>query len=95
MHDLGTLGKDPSTANALNDQGQVVGASGTSGRKRHAFLWQNSRLYDLNTLVAANDYSGWELREAYGINNRGQIVCVGADKQGQTAALLLMPDPQK
>jgi probable HAF family extracellular repeat protein len=46
--DLGTLGGGSSTATAINDAGQVVGASETSTGSRHAFSWtQSSGMTDL------------------------------------------------
>jgi hypothetical protein len=37
-----------------------------------AFLYRNGTSYDLNTLIAPN--SGWQILDAYGINDRGEIV---------------------
>jgi probable HAF family extracellular repeat protein len=38
MIDLETLGGDLSAARGINDAGQIVGISGTSGGQDHAFL---------------------------------------------------------
>jgi probable HAF family extracellular repeat protein len=38
VKDLGTLGGEVSSANAINDRGQVVGESGTATGEIHAFL---------------------------------------------------------
>jgi probable HAF family extracellular repeat protein len=57
-----------SIAYAINDSGWIVGESG--GR---AFLWTSiSGMQDLNNLVAGLP-AGVTLREAYGINKRGEI----------------------
>lgn len=76
--DLGTLGGKESTANAINDRGQVVGSSNPDPSKiaatLHAFLWQNGRMQDLGTLATTPDeahiYESW----ANDINDKGQIV---------------------
>jgi probable HAF family extracellular repeat protein len=78
MIDLGVLAghyrtgdKRESSADAINELGQIVGESSVrdGGRLRtHAFLWQNGRMHDLGTLPGDSD-SG-----ATGINIRGQIV---------------------
>jgi probable HAF family extracellular repeat protein len=57
---------------------------------RHAFLWQEGVMADLNDLIPTN--SGWELSEAASINDAGQIVGSGTF-QGQTRAFLLTPSP--
>jgi len=79
--DLGTLnaglGRN-SEALAANNNGQIVGWSSTDPQDsiRHAFLWQNGTMTDLNTLLAASS-TGWVLLRADGINNQGQIVGEG------------------
>lgn len=84
-----------SRANGINDHGWIVGYVGDFREQAQSFawktraaLWQNDRLIDLNTLLP--DDSGWLLTEAYGINNRGQIVGVGRWK-GDRRAFLLTP----
>jgi len=68
--DLGTLpGDDYSVAYAINDAGQVVGAScGGTCEWFRAFLWQNGTMTDLGSLGGPSDTI------AFGINNVGQIV---------------------
>lgn len=84
--DLGTLGSDTfSSANSLNDRGQVVGNGVAS-----ALLWENGQMTDLQTLIPAD--SGWMLQYAGSINDRGQIVGYGI-YQGSNHAFLLTPAP--
>jgi probable HAF family extracellular repeat protein len=90
--DLGTLpGRANSPAYDVNDAGQVVGFSGgTDGdpASRHAYLWQDGTMRDLNDLIPAG--SGWRLHVAVGINGGGQIVGYGT-VNGRPAGFLLTP----
>jgi len=73
--DLGTLpsGRD-SSALAVNNSGVIVGWSGIDAQDtiRHAFIYRNNTMIDLNTLLAA-PATGWVLLRADGINDQGQI----------------------
>jgi probable HAF family extracellular repeat protein len=90
MQDLGTLYGGPrSAAQAINNNGQVVGYSWIPGGASHAFLYSNSTMLDLNNLIGTN--SDWTLETATGINDSGQIVCDGISTSGQQDALLLNP----
>jgi probable HAF family extracellular repeat protein len=76
LQDLGTLG--PYLGGrpwAINNAGQIVGAFSVTEQTTFAFLYSDGVLTNLNSLVPAN--LGWELRTASGINDSGQIVCVG------------------
>lgn len=56
-------------AYAINDRGQIVGASDLAGDNTgHAFLWQEGVMADLGTVTG--DFSS----VAFGINNNGQVV---------------------
>ena len=56
-------------ANGINDAGQIIGWSHTSGGESHAVLWENgeSAPKDLGTLGGSKSF-------AYAINETGQIV---------------------
>ena len=86
--DLGTMGHLESYATAINEAGQVVGWWYDPGNvwQDHAFLWTHGVMYDLNDLIPAQ--SGWQLWEARGINDAGQIVGNGKINGLQHAFLL-------
>ena len=86
MRDLGTLGGTSSQARAINNRGQIVGVSSDASAVDRAFLWQNSGMVDLNSLLPPG--SGWDLSAAYFINDASQIVGTGKF-QGQTAWFLM------
>jgi len=79
MRDLGTLGGRDSVACGINDVGQVVGTSKDASGRDRPFLWETvdgvESMIDLNDLVALNP--GWNLTNAYAINNQGHIAVVG------------------
>jgi probable HAF family extracellular repeat protein len=79
---LGTLpGASNSTANDINDGGQVVGQSEV-GDSTRAFLWEGGAMIDLGTLP------GGTSALAYRINNRGQVVGWGNTATGETHGIL-------
>jgi len=86
MVDLGTLGGASSEALAINNLGQVVGWSELATKDRHAFLFDQGRMIDLNNLIDPS--SGWVLRNATAINDRGQIAGSGLHKEKFPAFLL-------
>ena len=64
----------------------------TGDAAKHAFFADVSgAMVDLNTLI--DPASGWELLEAHGINDSGQIAGHGMIG-GQTHAFLLTPTPE-
>ena len=93
MQDLGTLsGYSYSTAYSINSSGQIVGACGHSisinGLSLHPFLYSSDQIQDLNALIPAA--SGWQLIDARGINDNGQI-CGNGTINGVYHAFLLTP----
>jgi probable HAF family extracellular repeat protein len=88
MENLGALGTQ-SRALAINSKTQIVGASWSNASDNRAFLWDSGGpMLDLNTLVPAGTP---RLVDGLGINERGEILCAGADSQG---LFLLIPAPQ-
>jgi probable HAF family extracellular repeat protein len=86
---LGTLGGSFSIARDLNNHGEVVGGSLTEGDENfHGFLYRNNRLHDLNEFLDPG--TGWELIQALGINNHGEIIGIGT-YTGQDRIVLLRP----
>lgn len=86
MTDLGILGNVPvsSQANAINDNEQIVGWSGST-----AFIWSREQgMVGLNTLIDPN--SGWILNTANSITNNGLITGSGTIN-GETHGFLLTP----
>jgi probable HAF family extracellular repeat protein len=77
----------------INNQGQIVGTSATSGfpfasDDERAFIYSNGVMQDLNSLIPAG--SGWLLNAAVDINSAGQIVGNGK-LNGEDRAFLLTP----
>jgi probable HAF family extracellular repeat protein len=86
---LGTLGGSFSIARDLNNHGEVVGGSLTEGDESfHGFLYRDNKLHDLNEFV--DKEAGWEILQALGINNHGEIIAVGCFT-GQDRIVLLRP----
>jgi probable HAF family extracellular repeat protein len=75
------LGNVTSCADAINDEGQVVGFYKQSGVNQAFVATVSSSnvvtITNLNTLIPAQPSNGWFLQEATGINDAGQIVGYG------------------
>lgn len=95
--ELGSLNGDSrSNALGINDLGQIVGYSQTfagSSDGNRAVLWQNGTVLDLNTLASVQA-SGWTLRSATQINDKGQIIGHGVSPSGFYQSYLLSPVPE-
>lgn len=101
MYDIGSLGIDDSgysfsTPYAINVNGQVVGFSTYSengvAKGNRAFLYQNSTMVDLNSMLPAN--SGLMLENALAINDKGQITAFGSrTKKKETYQVYVLLTP--
>ena len=58
IKDLGTLGGASAEANAINDQGGIVGWSTLANGRQHAFLYRAGRMRDLGALVHDEERAG-------------------------------------
>jgi probable HAF family extracellular repeat protein len=67
------VGGTRSVAYGVNDTGQVVGISTDAAGAQSAFLWQNGRMQNLNSLVDTGKRKA-HLLYAYKINEAGYIV---------------------
>jgi probable HAF family extracellular repeat protein len=83
--DLGNLGGElENAAFAINDRGQIVGASDLLGDMyQHAFFWHNGHMTDLGTLP------GDVVSAAVAINNKGQVTGVSIDASRQNLRAFL------
>ncbi len=87
---LGSLGGVFSAAHGINNGGQIVGGSLTADDQEfHAFLFTSGTMYDLNELLVNG--GTWELTQAVGINDRGQIIGIGLFN-GEDHVFLLQPE---
>lgn len=83
MHKIGVLpGGRTSNAEAVNDQGHIVGASDIDRRgTRHGFFYADKRMHDLGTI-------GGSVSHANAINNTDQIVGESENAAGRMRAFL-------
>jgi len=93
MQDLGVLsGGNNSRALDVNGLGVVVGTS-TSFSGDRAFIWtQGGGMKDLNATISPN--LGVLLVEAHAINDKGEIVVMGADGNSQGSQHVCAPAPK-
>jgi probable HAF family extracellular repeat protein len=56
----------------INNSMEIVGSLNAPGGRKAAMLWKNGYTIDLNTVI--DQTLGWDLQEATGINESGQIV---------------------
>jgi len=86
-----------SSAWSINSNGDIVGISSAgmnpaiSGIGGRAFLYTAGTMYDLTTLLAPSSGTGWQLENAYAINDSRQIVGVGIATDHTEHGYLLTP----
>jgi len=92
IQDLGTLPGDMfSFGNSINNLGQVVGNSCDVNFNCRAFLWQNGKMIDLNTVIPSN--STLVLNYAATIDDFGIIAGYAVDPNTNTVpAFVLYPN---
>ena len=90
IHDLGGLGGTDAVAVGINDDGIVVGMALTPGGDKHAFLYEDGVMTDLNTLMDLSGF-GWTLEEGMAINGDGLIAGSGTHNN-QSRAFVLTPN---
>jgi uncharacterized delta-60 repeat protein len=79
--DLGTLGGVGGDAHGINNNGQVVGISGTAAGDVRAFSYIDGPMLNLGTLGGTHS-------EARGVNNSGQVVGYSTAANGSDRAFL-------
>jgi probable HAF family extracellular repeat protein len=95
LTDIGTVdGDDCSVGFSINSANQIVGVSfACDSSVSHAFLWENGKIVDLNSLISQG--SDMQLLAADSINNRGEIAGLGVLPNGDGHAFLLIPCDDK
>lgn len=80
IQSLGYLGGSSSSAQGINNNGQIAGFSETGSGEQHAFIYDNGIMTDLGTPNEIQSY-------AWGINNHGDIVGNYQTTEGVSAFL--------
>jgi probable HAF family extracellular repeat protein len=104
--DLGTLpsvganpGDQNSQVNSVNLWGQMVGISAQyvlytgnvpNPGYTHGFIYSGGVMRDLNSMLSASA-SGWEINDAMGINDLGEIAALATYKGGAQTSVILKP----
>jgi hypothetical protein len=89
LRHLELAGKGYNSVQALNDCDVVIGGHGPVAERYHAFVWSQAQGFkDLDAFLPTD--SGWKLRSATAINDRGEIVGDGK-WHGAKRGFLLIP----
>jgi probable HAF family extracellular repeat protein len=89
ISDLGTLGGTEAVALDINNSGQIVGMSRTATGDKHAFLYEDDAMIDLNSMLDDSG-AGWVLEEAVAINDDGVIAGTGVHSGNSRAFVLTL-----
>jgi probable HAF family extracellular repeat protein len=79
-------------ATGINDAGQIVGWNSNTYNPGRAFLFENGKFSDLNTLIPPS--TNLTLIGANDINSSGQIVAIAVDSAGKAHEVVLNPVPE-
>jgi hypothetical protein len=83
--------KRPAHARAINDCDLIVGSFGPFSDAGRAFAWDRSTGFqNLNARIPVD--SGWKLKSAAALNNRGEIVGTGDPPGEEDGGFLLTPE---
>lgn len=85
---LPDLGAGYANVQDVNAAGDVAGTAKAPDGGYHAVLWHHGRIRDLNGPWVP---TGWTLRAAAGVNDRGQVVGTALDAAGVEHGFLLTP----
>jgi probable HAF family extracellular repeat protein len=89
MTELDTLANSQGRVKAINNAGQMIGASVDNNNQQQPVIWDIGAITNLNELIDLD--SGWVLQSAEDINDAGQIVGYGT-LDGEQRAFLLTPE---
>ena len=89
MADLGAPADGSSRAHGINAAGVVVGYAQAPTPTTWAFVYEDGSMLNLNDLALPGH--GWQLQEAWDINDAGQIVGLGKNPANMTHGFLLTP----
>ena len=84
VRDLGTLGGTHSTANAINDSGDVVGWAETANHSSGAFLWHAGTMRNLKSLAATST----DESQCFAVNKFVQVVGSSLNSTGESRAVI-------
>ena len=87
IQDIGTLGGQHSTANAINVGRQVVGWAEIANQSTAAFLFNNGAMQDLGMLPGGVGVLG-SGSQAASVNDNGQVVGMSLDSNGASRAVI-------